>query len=226
MSKKAFSPSRSLWRFIDDLRVRFFFLTPNVIARAIVSYLCDIPMRDVFVAENAAQAHQFWSDKVHGCVCTSCAKRQTTVDVVCGSYKLKSEVEYDNMLVKNIPIINPLVQIDCNFFADDTYSSNHADTAIMWIDDLDYATHVGLHTKLPFKLLSDVLPQNPMVKFYACPTEKIWEIRRRPHGQRMNTLISTIDWFCSELTRGILNCGFEVDSTTEYCYKSLHDETC
>ena len=224
MSKEAFSITQSFWRLVDDLRVKYLFLTPEKIAKAIVSYFCDIPMRDVVVAENIAQAHEFWSDKVHGCISASCTKGQTTVDVSSGSYKLKSGVEYDNLLVKNIPLINPLVQIHCDFFADGIDDRNNADIAIMWIDDLNYATHIGLHKKLPFNLIAAASPQNPMAKFYGCPTERIWDIIRRPHGQRMNALINIIEWFCSELAKGILACGFEVDSTSECCYRILHDE--
>lgn len=224
MSKGAFSITQSFWRLVDDLRIKYFFLTPERIAKAIVSYLCDIPMRDIVVAENTARTHEFWSDKVHGCISASCVKGLTTVDITCRSYKLKSGVEYDNLLVRNIPLINPVVQIHCDFFADGIEARNNADIAIMWIDDLNYATHIGLHKKLPFNLIDGASPQNPMVKFYGCPTEKIWNIIRSPHGQRMNALINIIEWFCSELEKGILACDFEIDSTFEWCYKSLHDQ--
>ena len=222
MNEVILSPSKLFLQFIDALRVRYFFHTPNVIAEAIVSYLCELPMRDITVA-----GKQYWSDTVHGRVSATCKDGQTTVDINCGNFKLKSGVEYEDLIVKNIPILSPLVQIHCDYFADsiDVRRKWHqVDTAIMWIDTLDYAKRIGLHKKLPFNILDDTLPSNPMVKFYGCPSERIWDVNRKPHREKLNTLVNTIQWFCSELTKGILACGFELDSIHEYGFKSLHDE--
>jgi len=222
MSEVVLSPSRLFLRCIDALRVKYFFRTPAVIARAIVSYLCELPMRYIVVT-----GKEYWSNKVHGRVSATCKKGQTTVDINCGNFKLKAGVEYDDLLVKNIPILSPLVQIYCDYFADSIDARSkwrQTDTAIMWIDDLDYAKHIGLSDKLPFNLLDDTLPNNPMIKFYACPPERIWDVNRKPHGQKLDALINTIQWFCSELAKGILACGFELDPIHEYCYKSLHNE--
>lgn len=228
MNGEAFSPYRSFRRLMDDFRIKYCFLSPDTVARAVVSSLCDIPMSDVAVARGSIQSEGVWSDKVHGLIHASSREGQTTVDITCGSYQMKSGTKYNDSLVKRIPMIMPVVQVHCDSFADGIDDNNRLchtyDTAIIWIDTLDYARRINLHRKLPFCLLDDTLAHDPTIKFYGCPVQRILDIKRSPHGQRMNALLGTIQWFCSELSKGILSCGFEFDTTLESCYKGLHGE--